>query len=265
MTVSTPSDLSSLSRELAAALEWWQEAGVENDFSDDVTAWLDPPKDTVCEQAPREAGDHGGVAVHVTQTPTKKASQPAPKRIDFFAEGKPETLEAFREFWLTTPGIDAIGPRGRVPPKGAKGAEVMVLVVDPEPNDTQELLSGPQGQLLTGILAAIGVSGEQSYIASALPRSTPMADTAALAQGGLDAVLQHHIALVEPKRLIAFGAGLAPLLGENVTNGDPSLRIIHHNSSSSPVLMSEGLDTLIDMPRLKARFWRRWLEWSAMH
>ena len=254
-----------LSRELAAALEWWQEAGVDNDFSDDATAWLESPKDMGLEQPQKPSNQASATAAQSGQEPAQTAAKPVVQRVDFFAEGKPQSLEAFCEFWLSAPGIDAIGPRGRVPPRGLKGAEVMVLVVDPEQNDTDTLLSGPQGQLLNRILAAMGISGDQSYFASALPRSTPMADTTALAQGGLDAVLLHHIELVAPKRLIAFGADLAPLLGENVNNDDPSLRIVHHNSSSSPVLMSEGLDTLIDMPRLKARFWRRWLEWSAMH
>jgi DNA polymerase len=27
--------------------------------------------------------------------------------------------------------------------------------------------------------------------------------------------------------------------------------------------VSETLDALMEMPRLKARFWRRWIEWSA--
>jgi DNA polymerase len=43
------------------------------------------------------------------------------------------------------------------------------------------------------------------------------------------------------------------------------LREINHNTGKVPVMVSETLDALMDMPRLKARFWRRWMEWSAIH
>ena len=103
------------------------------------------------------------------------------------------------------------------------------------------------------------------YFASALPRHTPMADTASLAASGMDAVLAHHITLADPKRLMAFGAGLTPLLGKDPSSRDSSLREINYTSPSPDTLLSEGLDSLMDMPRLKARFWRRWIEWSAVH
>ena len=91
-----------------------------------------------------------------------------------------------------------------------------------------------------------------------------MADIQAVAAAGLDTVLEHHIALAAPKRLIAFGAGLAPLLAKNVSSADTSLRDTNQDLTRPPVLMSEGLDSLMDMPRLKARFWRRWMEWTSV-
>lgn len=143
---SSPNSLP-LTRELAAALEWWQDAGVENDFSDDATAWLESLKDMALEQSPKPSGEPTPAAAQSGQKAPSSAPQPIVQRVDFFAEGKPQSLDAFREFWMSAPRIDAIGPRGRVPPRGLEGAEVMVLVVDPEQNDTDTLLSGPQGQL----------------------------------------------------------------------------------------------------------------------
>jgi DNA polymerase len=113
------------------------------------------------------------------------------------------------------------------------------------------------------MLGAMGLNEEQVYVASALPRHTPMADTHAATRAGLAAVLARHIELVAPKRILAFGANISPLLQNGVSNTETSLREINHSGSSQPVMVSEGLDSLMAMPRLKARFWRRWIEWSG--
>ena len=255
----------SVPEELAAAMDWWRDAGVDHDFSDDVTAWLQSP-DALSNETPQEAAPERPQSPLLERKASPEApTTPASARVDFFADAKPKSLEEFREFWLTAPGLDAIGPRGRVPPRGTDTAELMVLVVDPEERDTDTLLAGPQGRLLERILGSTGTAMESVYFASALPRHTPMADTAALAAGGLDTVLAHHIALAAPKRVLAFGVGLTALLGQNTATGDSSLPDVNYTSPTPDTLLSEGLDALMDMPRLKARFWRRWMEWSVNH
>lgn len=138
----------------------------------------------------------------------------------------------------------------------------MVLVPQPEEADRDALLEGPQGRLLANILAAMGLAEDAVAIAAALPCHTPMADLAGLAAGGMDAVTLHHIGLVAPQRLLVLGTGLAPMLAADEANG---LREINHSTGKVPVMVSETLDALMDMPRLKARFWRRWMEWSAIN
>jgi len=125
------------------------------------------------------------------------------------------------------------------------------------------LLSGPQGRLLSQMLGAMGVPAEKTYFASALPRTTPMADTASLAAGGMDAVTLHHISLVSPQKLLVLGTDILPLIGKDVSEPSKSLREINQVPRNVPLMMSEGLDSLMAMPRLKARFWRRWIEWSS--
>ena len=247
---------SPLALEMEAALQWWQLAGVDCDFAEDATDWLAD----VAEQAAAEAPPQ---QVERKAQPAPEPVQEKPQRTDLLGPTPPTDLETFRQFWLETPGLDAIGPRGRVAPRGPKGAELMVMVIDPEQGDGERLLDGPQGRLVTRMLAAMGLKEEETYIASALPRHTPMADTVALAAGGLDSVVLHHIKLAAPKRVIAFGANIPPLLGIGLTKDILSLREINQNSPSTPLLVSEGLDSLMSMPRLKARFWRRWMEWSA--
>jgi len=180
-------------------------------------------------------------------------------RHDYLGESPPRDLAEFREWWLTAPGIDTARAYPRIAPRGVKDAALMILVPQPEEADRDTLLSGSQGRLLANILAAAGLDESAVYVASALPCHTPMADLATLAAGGMDRVTAHHIALARPARLLAFGTGLGPMLGAAT---DHPLREINHPGGKVPVIVSETLDALMEMSRLKARFWRRWMEWS---
>ncbi len=235
--------------DIAAAFEWWRNAGVDLDFSDDVTDWLAEPVAEEEVRAPATAK-------------TAEVQPVAPKKADLLGPNPPQDLAAFREWWLAAPGLDAIGPRGRIPPRGEAGAKLMILAVDPEEEDREHLFSGPQGRLLSRMLGAMGVAEEETYLATALPRHTPLAGGEALLSAGYGEVLLHHIALARPEKILAFGANILPLLGHNAAQGAKSLREINHEKGSTPLMASEGLDSLLAMPRLKARFWRRWLEWT---
>lgn len=258
----------SLAREFDAALAWWQAAGVDCDFTDDATAWLaDAPAETALNGTRTDAARPQGVAAGHEEdagsrpAPETPAPAPATLRRDLLGESPPQDLAGFADWWLTAPGLDTARAYPRIAPRGRAGAELMVLVPQPEPGDTDRLLSGDQGRLLGNILAAMGLDDSAVYFASALPCHTPMADLATLAAGGMDAVTVHHIGLVAPGRLLAFGTGLAPMLAGAA--GDDALREINHAHGKVPVMSSETLDALMEMPRLKARFWRRWMEWSA--
>ncbi|WP_299192850.1 hypothetical protein [uncultured Erythrobacter sp.] len=252
-----------LTDELKAALQWWQMAGVEHDFSDDATDWL-AGEDAVTAQSAGDAAENAP-ATRRNQGQVGSASPQKSEvaRIALMGELPPDTLEVFCKWWLEAPGLDAIGPRGRIAPRGVAKPDLMVLVLDPEEQDRDHLLSGPRGKLLANMLAAMGISSERTYFASALPRHTPVADTASLAASGLDDVTLHHIGLVSPQKLVVFGSDILPLLKQDVSNPETSLREINQNSAEVPLLVSEGLDSLLAMPRLKARFWRRWIEWSV--
>ncbi|MBV7260042.1 hypothetical protein [Erythrobacter crassostreae] len=249
--------------DLAAAMEWWRDAGVDMDFTDDATVWLSD-EDAAAPPANAPTGHANGSDSKPTQHSEKAPEQiPDVARVDLIGDSPPATLAEFHTFWLEASGLDAIGPRGRIAPRGTAGAETMVLVCDPEERDRDTLLSGQQGELLGRMFAAMGIAEDTAYFASALPRHTPMADTAAIAKGGMDAVTALHIQLVAPKRVIALGTNILPFLGHDRTQDFTSLREINHRSVNTPLLISEGLDAMMSMPRLKARFWRRWIEWSA--
>jgi DNA polymerase len=272
MTIADPS----LARECEAALAWWRAAGVDCDFGDDATAWLSelPIADArghagLAETAARSGSAQGSMqpqpaAPSGSQAARSAAPLPAAApalRRNLLGESPPPDLAGFREWWMTSDAIDAARLHPRIPPRGAAGARLMVLVPQPEEQDRTQLLEGPQGRLLANILAAMGLDESQVYIAAALPCHTPMADLGALAASGMDAVTAHHIGLVAPEHLLVFGTGLGPMLGQGQ---EQPLREINQAAGKVRVMVSETLDALMEMPRLKARFWRRWMEWSAL-
>lgn len=264
-----------LAREFEAALAWWKAAGVDCDFVDDATVWLaDAPLTAPSAGAQGAARKGPGAAPKSPQSEearsaraaTPPASLPEPPvapRRDLLGDSPPADLAAFHAWWMQDPGLSPSSSFARVPPRGRAGAALMVLVPAPEAGDGDTLLSGPQGRLLANILAAMGLDESQFYIAAALPCHTPMADLAALAAGGMDAVTALHVSLAAPQRLLALGAALGPMLGANDASADHPLREINHAGRKTPAMLSETLDAMMDMPRLKARFWRRWIEWSA--
>lgn len=261
------SDLT-LARECEAALAWWHAAGVDCDFADDATTWLadaplDAPmaKDAAALQTAPRSGSQPPAEQPRRIAPLAPVPEPAvPPRANLLGESPPASLEAFRAWWMEAPGLAPATGFARVPPRGPANAPLMVLVPQPEAEDSDRLLSGPQGRLLANILAAMGLSESEVYLAAALPCHMPMADLPALAAGGMDAVTAHHIALARPAKIVAFGTGLAPMLG---SQSEEALREINQTGCKTPFMVSETLGAMMDMPRLKARFWRRWIEWSA--
>ncbi|MFA7603768.1 MAG: hypothetical protein WCY29_12235 [Novosphingobium sp.] len=245
----------------AAALDWWRGAGVDCDFADAPTRWLAPVESAA--PGPRAGGvrdrqgkgsgspDGGGAEAPVA------LAKPAIDR-----SALPQDLGAFTAWWLSEPALDDGRASGRVPPRGTGGAEFMVIVPDPERDDGERLLSGPQGKLLDAMLAAMGIGPEQAYVASVLPRHTPMADWPGLAGKGFDVLLCHHVRLVAPRRLVALGSNILPLLGNDPAQTPAVLRNFNQEGMSIPLLAGKSLAALLERPRWKAGLWQGWLDWT---
>jgi len=242
---------SPMGREIAAALQWWRDAGLEHDFADEPSDWLARPAPAVTEAPP-------------PPPPVQVKVAPKPLiRLGGERESWPQDLAAFTAWWLAEPSLDNGQIAGRIAPRGPAEAALMVLVEHPESVDGERLLSGPQGRLLDGILSALGLAGEQVYIASLLPRHMPMPDWAALAEAGLGDLALHHLALAAPKRLISFGANVSSLLGHNPAKTAETLPQTYQVGAHVPALAAPGLDTLMARPRGKARLWQALLDWQA--
>ncbi|KPL67466.1 hypothetical protein SZ64_04725 [Erythrobacter sp. SG61-1L] len=240
-----------LAQQIAAAQDWWREAGVDHDFADATEVWLREPE----EEAP-DTPVRPPIAMPV--------AEPVAKRPVIGGDQAqwPQTLEAFAEWWLAEPSLDIGGARPRIAPRGAAGASLMVLVPEPEAEDAETLLSGARGRLLSSFLRAAGIDPAEVYLASALARHTPAADWPALKADGLGAVTLHHIALAKPRRVIAFGRDILPLFGHDPAQNPAFLRNINHQGASFPLLAERSLDFLLARPNARAGFWQRWLDWT---
>ncbi|HWU02405.1 MAG TPA: uracil-DNA glycosylase family protein [Novosphingobium sp.] len=245
-----------LAAAVTAALAWWNEAGVDGDFHDAAQPWLAAVREE------QEAAEAAAAPV--------RAAPPPPPPMGGEAQNWPTDLAAFAQWWLDEASLDNGQVEGRVLPRGVAGSALMIVVPQPEAGDAPagQLLSGPQGRLLAAMLAAMGVTPEQAYVASALPRHTPHPDWAALAAGGLGAVLTHHIGLAAPQRLILLGASVLSLLGHDPTKipaflTRPTLIENIDNADSLPLMVSYDPAMLLERPKAKAGFWRNWLAFSA--
>ncbi|HTN13846.1 MAG TPA: hypothetical protein VL094_03470 [Sphingomonadaceae bacterium] len=240
-----------LAQQFAAAQEWWRDAGVDHMFSDATEIWLREPE----EEAPAAPARPAFIA----PPPEPEKKRPA---IGGDPASWPRTLAEFSDWWLAEPGLDTGGARPRIAPRGPEGAKLMVLVPEPEPEDEDMLLSAARGRLLSSFLRAAGVGPEDVYLASALARHTPVADWASLIADGIGAVTLHHISLVRPQRIIAFGRDILPLFGHDPAQSPAYLRKINHQGASFPLLTERSLDFLLARPTARSGFWQRWLDWT---
>lgn len=245
----TDNAFSSLAADYAAALDWWREAGVDLDYSDEPTAWLREPEAAAePEPTPPPRTVPRPSAAPALERALARAGDSEPgAAIGGDPARWPGDLAGFRDFWLTEPSLDPGALSDRVAPMGEAGAALMVLVGQPDEGDREALLSGEQGALLSRIFRAMALEESQVYLASALPRCTPLPDWDDLAARGLAPLTRHHIALAAPARLITFGRAPEMLARD----------------AGVPALAAPQLDMLARSAAHKRRFWNAWLEWCT--
>lgn len=262
-----------LIEEYAAAQAWWNDAGVDQDYGDVATDWLAPPDPGSSPGvSPGASPGAGHAASSPLPSEPKRNSLPAAKdapepaqvpRLGGEKSAWPGDLTTFQSWWLTEPSLDGGGSFPRIAPRGSAGARLMIIVAEPEEQDSAHLLSGPLGKFLGNILAAMGLPAEGVYVASVLPRHMPLPDWDHLQAAGIGELLHHHITLAAPDKICALGRNIWPLLGHDLTQGPAFLPNFNHDGRSVPTLGAEGLAELLRSPPRRKRFWQRWLEWTA--
>jgi hypothetical protein len=248
----TPGTNRVLAEDFAATLAWWREAGVDSCFQDQPRQWLEP---SAPPQTPASLADIAPAAQ------TAPPSQPAVPALD---ENRwPRDIAAFRQWWLSEPELDDGRLSGRVAPRTAARAACMIVVEEPEAGDSEHLLGGPQGAILSDMLRALDLAEDSVHVASVLPRHMPLPDWQALAAKGFGRLLAHHVGLVAPQRLIVLGSNIPPLLGHSLPNSAETLPRFNHEGISIPLYAGRGLATLLERPRWKAGLWLGLLDWIA--
>lgn len=231
---------------LTSALDWWSEAGVDGDFTDEPRNWLERPEPKA--EAP------------VAEVPKPQA--PVIPPLGGLRESWPDDLQAFSQWWCSDAAFEAPGNGPRVAPRGAAGADLMVLVPMPEEGDGETLLSGRQGMLIAGMLSAMGIAEDRAYLAAALPRHARHPDWQALAGRQFGDILRHHIALAAPRRLLVLGRKMLPLFGHDPAQTTLIAGEVALDGIETSALAAVGPEALLDEPRFRKALWRAWLDWT---
>jgi len=239
----------SLAEQIAAAQDWWREAGADLAFADDAQTWL-------------AAANEGGPDQVATANLPVASPAPVQTLIGGGRAAWPRDLAEFRRWWVADASLDAGGTHPRIAPRGPEGASLAVLVAMPEAGDTEMLLSGPQGGLITAIADALALARDDLYLASALPRHATMPDWNALRSRGLGELLLHHLALAAPRRLLILGRDVLSLLGHDPAQSAPGIGEIAIQDRQVPLLASYQPVRLLQRAQWRAGLWQRLLQWT---
>ena len=262
VTSSTPQERLDALAQAQAVLDWWKLAGVTVDTLDESRGWLDAdtakPVPDVAEKRvvrkkpppPRELV--GGERITVAQAaPVARPDG-----------GLPTGLADFREWWGQEKKSLSGAVLAPVMPRGDAGARLCVLVPQPEQGDTDTLLQGPRGVLLSAILRAMGLEDSDCYIASVLPAPIIQPDWDDLRAAGHGEIARHHLALAAPERILVFGRRILPLIAHESAQDPADLRIFNHEGTSVPLMAAPELGSLLRSAGQRKRFWQQWLEWT---
>lgn len=243
---------------LEGALDWWREAGVDADFLDEPSGWLiEPEADDAVTAPPPPAPPPVQ-----RKTPLQRAleqGEGGATQIDRSA--LPDTLEKFREWWMSEASLADGALDRRVPPRGVAGAKLMLLLPQPFDDDAEGLLTGGAAKFVDAMLAAMGIGQHEAYIASALPAPMALPDWGQLAGAGLGEIVRAHIALAAPQRVILFGRAQLALFGKTPEDARDPLSL-DCDGKIYPLLAAPDLRNLARSAARRETFWNRWLDWT---
>ena len=179
--------------EAASTLRWWLQAGVDVAVAEAPRNWLE-----------RKA-----------EPPNVRP--PSPQAV---AQAL-ETLHLFRDWLGTAPSLPLAGAGAtRNLPHGQEAAPVMLIAEMPAREDAAEgrPIGGEAWELMTRMLAAIGIRAEDAYSATLSCFHTPGARLRSEELAECAEIARKHVALAKPRRLLLLGdAPARALVGKPLT------------------------------------------------
>ncbi len=228
-----------LAEQVAAAHDWWRDAGVDSQFDDDPRNWLERPAKPVEEALPPAGPVKAAPSCRSSAWRSRIGLAADPPRLRSVVAGQ-------RRARHRRHGAEDRPPRygrGR-----ADGSRAHARRDRPRPPVVRSTRQAHRATCSPRWACA----EDAAYIASALPRHAHHPDWAALAARDLGKVLAHHVNLVAPKRLLVLGRAMLPLFGHDPAQAGAKPRPIALESCAVPALVSFGPDALLQTPRFRA-------------
>jgi DNA polymerase len=140
--------------------------------------------------------------------------------------------------------------------EGDLSADWVWIIDAPSSQDitAQQLISGRAGQLFDAILQAVNLTRDQIYVTSVF-KCPPSGDYTAQAACG--SLLNRQLALIEPKKIVAFGEFAAQsLLRSNSTLEQLRGSVHQPRSLNCKVIATRSIQDMLSLPELKAEVWQ---------
>ncbi|WBH15903.1 uracil-DNA glycosylase [Sphingomonas radiodurans] len=226
----------------ASALEWWRDAGVDTLVGDDPFDWL--------------AAEEALAVASAAQTPphARAAAPTAPQE----AAALPQALDAFLAWRTGQHAPESSWGVTLVSASGPIDADLMILVDCPERDEGDSLLRGAAGRLFDRMLAAIGRSRADVYLASVCAARPTAGRMPRDIEARLGEIARHHAGLAGPRRLLVLGdAASRAILAANVMEARGRLQVLNYKTgTSTEVVASFHPRMLLERPTLKAEAWK---------
>lgn len=210
--------------EIASALAWWADAGVDMLVDETPRDWL------AKTEAPRPVPS------------TDKRSDELPATIDAFVAWR------LADGTLHDPGSP------RVPPIGDAASDLAIIVDRPEQGE-RALLEGSAGTLFDRMLAAIGRDRTVIY-AMPLMHAWSAAPPSAENLGRLSDLAMHHLSLSGARKVLIMGdAASRAMLGMGTAEARGHLHFINHKGGTVTAVASYHPRFLLERPVTKRGAW----------
>jgi DNA polymerase len=226
---------------LYSALSWWEMAGVDLCMEEAPRRWLESPAPPVM------------IATDGMQDARKPQPVPAqqPARID--------TLDALLNHLLTAPELVEAGPPARrIAASGHPDAPLMVLVDVPDEGDAARgaLLTGESARLFDAMLAAMGKTRADCYLAAVCPGAPPGGLLPSSSIPRFEALARDHAGFAGGETLWLMGsAAIRAILQVDALPLPKGLQLFNHGGRKKAVIAGHAPRFLMRQPKHKAQVW----------